>query len=151
VAVAIKAEGKTYVLDKYLPLATIDKWHNKWNKKWYSPKKVEKINENRLEPAKLSGLLSNETPTELDKVKIASEMKRLLNINKYADNPEGGTIKLMQWKKGAILYDDDEIVSYSLAQRLKTIMANEMIEANMIGNLEVDQKKNDLIFRLSLK
>jgi hypothetical protein len=57
----------------------------------------------------------------------------------------------MQWKKGAILYEDDEIVNYSLARRLKMLISREMLDVNHVINIKIDRKKDDLIFRIEVK
>jgi uncharacterized iron-regulated protein len=80
-------------------------------------------------------------------------MKRLLDISKSADNSKRDSLTILQWKKGTVLYDDDEIVNYSLAQKLKTIMANQVVDLNRVTNIAVDQigrKRDDLIFRIEL-
>jgi predicted transglutaminase-like protease len=143
-------ENKLYVLDKYLPLATIDRWHNRWHRCRFSNKKVEKAKGTSMESVELNSLLSTVNSSEPDTVKMAKEMKELLNIHGSLDNPKRDSLTIMKWKMGAILYDDDEIVNYSLAQRLKTEMSNEMIDINRVTNLAVDWKKDDLIFRVEL-
>jgi predicted transglutaminase-like protease len=151
VATGIVVGNKLYVLDKYLPLATIDKWHDKWNKSWFSPKKVEKVKENYMEKGKLGSLLSETRSSELDKDRIEKELERRLSIGRSMNDTKGDSIKLFQWKKGVILYDDDELVNYSLTQRLRNVITNEMIDVKKITKLSVEKKKNDLIFTVELK
>lgn len=153
VATGIKVGSKTYILDKYLPLTTSDRWHEKWNKAWYSEKNVEKAKGTFLEPVPLKSILLNTCGTKLDTHKLESEILSRLGIQRsedYSDNGEGSYFKILQLKKGAILYEDDEIVNYSLAQRLRTIISEEMIDINHIANVKIDRKKNDLIFRVRL-
>jgi predicted transglutaminase-like protease len=150
VATGIKVEKQLYVLDKYLPLATIDKWHDKWNKSWFSPKKVEKVKGSYIETVKLPSLLSNKSSSKLDVAVIENNLERLLNVQRSMEDVKGNSIKLLQWKKGVFLYDDEELVNYSLSQRLKTVISKEMIDVSNVKHLVVDRKKNDLIFRVEL-
>ena len=151
VAVGVKVQGRTYVLDKYLPVTTIDKWHEKWNKAWYSKKKVEMTNGVFLESTPLQSLLSNITISKLDTEKLSAEMSRRLGIhNLIAKASNSLTITVFQWKKGAILYENDVIVNSSLENRLRAILS-ETVDTNRIANLKIGQKKKDLIFQIELK
>jgi hypothetical protein len=78
-------------------------------------------------------------------------MKRRLNIQSSTIDTESVSFKIMQWKKGAILYEDDEIVNYSLARRLKMLISREMLDVNHVINIKIDRKKDDLIFRIEVK
>ena len=49
-------------------------------------------------------------------------------------------LKISQWKKGAVLYKDDDIVNYSLAQRLKTLLSKEKIDINHVANIIIERK-----------
>jgi predicted transglutaminase-like protease len=151
VAIGIIVEKKLYILDKYLPVTTIDRWHEKWNKSRFSTKKVEKAKGTCMESVDLNSLLSKTRQSELDTDKVANKLKTLLSIQNPTDDPEKGSLKILEWKKGAILYEDDEIVNYSLAQRLKTILSKEMIDINHVTNITIDKKKDDLIFQIKLK
>lgn len=150
VATGIMVEKKLYILDKYLPVATIDKWHERWHKGKFSDKTIERIKGTCLESVDLNCLLSKTSSSKLDTDKLANEMKRLLSIQRSTDDTKSASLKILQWKKGAILYEDDEIVNYSLAQRLKLIISGEMLDLNHVANIEIDRKKDDLIFRVKL-
>lgn len=150
VATGIMVEKKLYILDKYLPVATIDKWHERWHKGKFSDKTIERIKGTCLESVDLNCLLSETSSSKLDTDKLANEMKRLLSIQRPTDDKKSASLKILQWKKGAILYEDDEIVNYSLAQRLKMIISGEMLDVNHVANIEIDLKKDDLIFRVEL-
>jgi predicted transglutaminase-like protease len=150
VATGIMVSNKLYVLDKYLPLVTIDKWHEKWNKKWFSPKLVEKVKDGRLEKVKLKHLLPQKSQLHFNRANLEKELERQLNVHRSTKDAEGDPIKLLHWKKGAKLYSDDEIVNYSLSQRLKTIISAQAIEVKLIKRIIVEQNKDDLIFLLGL-
>ena len=150
VATAIKVENRFYVLDKYLPVVTIDKWHNLWHKRRFSTKKVEKVKGTSLETVDLKSVLIQTSSLKPDTDRLTNEMKRRLSIQSSADNSRKGSWTALHWKNGAVLYDDDEIVNHSLARRLKMMITNQMIDMNRITNLEIEQKKNDLILRVKL-
>lgn len=154
VAIGIKVEKKLYILDKYLPVTTIDRWHERWNKGRFSTKKVEKAKGTCLESVDLNSLLSKTRQLNLDTdtlARVANELERLLSIQNPTDDSKKGSLKILEWKKGATLYEDDEIVNYSLAQRLKTILSEEMININHVAKIIIDKKKDDLIFQIKLK
>jgi len=152
VAIGIFVEKKPYILDKYLPLTTIDRWHERWHKYRFSTKKVEKAKGTCLESVPLDSLLLKTSQLNLDtdtRGCLANKLERLLSIQNPIDDSKKGSLKI-EWKKGAILYEDDEIVNYSLAQRLKTILSKEMIDTNHVANITIDKKKDDLIFQIKL-
>jgi predicted transglutaminase-like protease len=154
VTIGIIVEKKPYILDKYLPLTTIDRWHERWHKCRFSTKKVEKAKGTCLESVPLDSLLLKTSQLNLDTDtlgRVANKLERLLSVQNPTHGPKKGSLKLWEWKKGAILYEDDEIVNYSLAQRLKTILSKEMIDINHVANITIDKKKDDLIFRIKLK
>jgi hypothetical protein len=60
------------------------------------------------------------------------------------------SFKILHWKKGAILYEYDNIVNYSVAQRLKTMLSKEKVDINRVANITIERKKDDLIFKAEL-
>ena len=151
VATGIMVEKKLYVLDKYLPVATIDKWNKRWHKGKHSDKRMERVTGHNLESVILNSFLSETPVAELNTEKLAIEMKKLLNIKEPTDDAEEASLSLWQWKRGAILYEDDEIVNYSLARLLKIKICGEMLEQNQISRIGIDRNKDDLVFRVSFK
>lgn len=77
-------------------------------------------------------------------------MIKLLNIKEQTSEAGLSSLEILRWKKGAILYEDDEIVNYSLARRLKVKISDEMLELSQIAKIEVIQDKNDLTFQISI-
>lgn len=150
VATGMMVDKKLYILDKWLPVVTIDRWHERWHKCRFSKKTVERVKGTCLESVDLNCLLSKTNLSRVDTDRLANELKRRLSIQSSIDT-EGVLLKIMQWKKGAILYEDDEIVNYSLARRLKMLISREMLDVNNVINIKIDQKKDDLIFRVDLK
>lgn len=174
VATGIIIGEKLYILDKYLPVVTIDKWHEKWHKGGFFSslfsrlplfsnlalfsKKVERLKGTSLESVDKcyekghkNCLLSKTSRVELNKDKLAKEMKRLLGIQSSVEDNKNATLKLPPWKKGAILYEDDEIVNYSLARRLRMLITTEMLEPSQIADLEIIQDIDDLRFEIKYK
>jgi len=151
VATGMMVNNKLYILDKWLPVVTLDKWHEKWHKNRFSKKTVEKAKGSHLETVDLNSLLSKTNSSTVDTDKLASELGKRLKIQSLIKDVEVVSFKIMQWKKGAILYEDDEIVNYSLARRLEMLISREMLDINHIMNLRINQRKHDLIFLLDLK
>lgn len=152
VATGIIVEKKLYILDKYLPVTTIDRWHEKWNKGRFSPKKVQKAKGTYLESVDLNDFLSKTRQSEFDKDTVANKLRTFLSIqNPTDDQKKSSWLKILEWKKGAVLYEDDEIVDYSLGQRLSTILSKQMIDINHVADIKIDKKKDDLIFHIKLK
>jgi predicted transglutaminase-like protease len=154
VSTGIMVGENLYILDKYLPVATFDKWHKRWHKRRLAlarDKKVERAEDVYMESVPLNSVLPKTNSSELDKNGLASELERLLNIQRSKEKSEKIPILILHWKKGAVLYEDDEIVNYSIAQRLKKMISNEKLDMNRIANIKVDLKKDDLIFQAGLK
>lgn len=133
-----------YMLDKQLPIVTIDKWHERWHKHRWSEKTMEKLKGNCLESVDIKSYLSKNKSTEPNIEKLATEMMTLLNIEEQTDDK---AVSLeIPWKKGAILYEDNEVVNYSLARRLETKISSELIRRSQITRIEISQQKDDLTF-----
>jgi predicted transglutaminase-like protease len=152
VATGIMVGEKLYILDKYLPVARFDEWHKLWHKRRFSDKKVEKAKDIYMESVPdLNSLLSKMSSSKLDTDKLAYELEKLLNIERSTHDSKKDPIVIWQWKNGAILYENDEIVNYSIAQRLKKIISNEILDKDRIANIKIDLSKHDFIFKIMLK
>ena len=152
VATGTMIENKLYILDKQLPVVTIDKWHERWHNRRHPDIRIERVKGQCLESVNLNSLLSETDTTELNTEKLATEMTRLLNIKESEDgDSEVSLLELLRWKRGAVLYEDNEIVNYSLARRLKMKISGEMLELNQATKIEIDRDKGDLIFRVIFK
>lgn len=154
VATGMMAYERLYVLDKWLPVVTFDRWHERWHKSRFSEKTVEKSKGTCLERVKINCLLSKTKSPKLDidKIeKLVNELKGRLKIQSSTIDTKGVSCKIWEWKKGAILYENDEVVNYSLARRLAMLISREMLDVSHIVNLRIDQRKDDLIFLLDLK
>ena len=146
VAAGVIIENKLYMIDQHLPIVTIDKWHKRNN----ADKNVAKLEGEHLEWIKLNSLLSKNTINKPNIKKLDYDMAKMLDIRESTTDTKFSELKI-RWKKGAMLYEDDEIVNYSLARWLKTKVSNEMVELTHVTKLEALPDGADLVFRISLK
>ena len=79
-------------------------------------------------------------------MKLARKMKKLLNVEEQPDDKATLLEVPILWEKGAILYEDDKLVNYSLARCLKMRISSELIEMNRIRGIEITHAKDDLTF-----
>jgi len=153
VATGIIIKNKLYMLDQRLPILTIRKWSNyrKFRKsdnieRFYPTKNIIKEVDKKL-------FLKIENNTNLDTQmlqKLTEKMSKFLGIENCID---GEPISYFEvpWKKGAILYEDNVMVNYSLARLLRIKISNELVELNQITRLQITHNDDDLIFRISFK
>lgn len=139
VATGITVDDRKYVLDKWLPVVTIEKWHERWK-----TKKLEKMKGGCLE---LEPVNFGKYP-EPDIQKLTIEMRKLLDLNKQEDESSGLPLEVYRWKKGWLLYEDNDIVNYSLSRLIKNKIHDQMIDLDQITKLEAIPDKDDLIFRI---
>lgn len=145
VATGIKIGNKIYMLDQRLPILTIDRWieYRKHRRK----DKIERfdpVKNNLHKVADKSALLQTKNKIELNTERLAKKIVDLLNIKEQ--NTDNVTSLKITWKNGVILYEEDELVDYSLARWLKRRISNELIKIEQITKIEVKHQKNDLIF-----
>jgi hypothetical protein len=108
---------------------------------------MEKVKGNCLESVDINSYLSKTKSTEPSTEKLATEMMKLLNIKEQTDDK--AILLEIPWKKGAKLYEDNEIVNYSLARRLETRISSELIRINQITRIEISRQNDDLTFLIS--
>jgi hypothetical protein len=139
IATGIMIQGRLYMLDQHLPILTIDKWDNRRHLK-----KIERFTRNGPKKVSINSFLSTTKPLSLDIKRIAVTMTKLLNIEEQSDD---GTISLeIPWKKGVKLYEENEMVDYSLARYLETKISSELMRINQITRIEISRHKDDLRF-----
>lgn len=148
VATGINIENRLYMLDQRLPILTIDRWND-----YRKPRKSDKIErfdpiKNTLRKADKKTFLQTKDKSDLNTEKLANRMTELLNIK---EQPDDKTISLQKsipipWKNGAILYEENEMVDYSLARCLETKISSELIRINQITRIEISRQKDDLTF-----
>jgi len=152
VATGINIENRLYMLDQRLPILTIDRWND-----YRKPRKLDGIErfdpiEKALQKADKRTFLHTKDKSELNTEKLAKKMSELLNIK---EQPDDKTFSLQKpipipWKNGAILYEENEMVDYSLARLLETKISSELIRINQITRIEIRRHKNDLTFLIAL-
>ncbi len=145
VATGINIENRLYMLDQRLPILTKDKWND-----YRKPKKSDRIE--KFDPIKKilqtdkRTFLQTKDKSELNTRNLAKRMTELLNIKEQQDDKTNSLQKPIRipWKNGAILYEENEMVDYSLARWLETKISRELIRINQITRIE--KEKDDLTF-----
>ena len=145
VATGIMIENRLYMLDQRLPILTIDKWKEYRHLKG----KLSKLENNSIILLDSKPFLSQTTAKLLDTQQLANTITKLLNIKEQDD--EGNFIVKIRWRKGTILYEDDEMVNYSLSRWLQTKISEELIEMSQITRIKVISEKQDIIFLIQFR
>ena len=114
----------------------------KWDKLWHL-KKLEKFTKNGLRTVDKKDFVPEVNKCGLDTEKLAMKMAELLNVRGRQVDDKTLPIEL---RKGAIKYEDDEIVNHSLARFLEMKISNELMKINKITGIEIKRQKEDLIF-----
>jgi hypothetical protein len=97
-------------------------------------------------------ILPKTNQSEIDWDKLSSKLEQIIGIQSSKDYSRDNSLQIWKWKKGTKLYEDDEIVNYSIAQRLEPIILREKINKNQITHIEIKRnKEDDLIFLVYLK
>ncbi len=148
VAAAAMVGGKMYVLDKHLPITTIDRWHERWHKGEFSEKTIEKVKGTTLETMSLESFLFESKSVQLDTVKLANEMSKRLGVQTSCEDARAASLKVFQWKKGALLCEDDEIVNYSLTRLLIMKLSSQMLGQHQLVALNIVREEDDLVFQV---
>jgi len=139
-ATGIMIENKLYMLDQRLPILTIDKWD-----KYRHLKKIERFTGTNLKSVDTNSFLSKTKTTSLNTEKLAVGMTKFLDIKEHAGD-EATLLLEIPWKKGAILYEDNEMTNYSLARYLKMRISSELIKTSQMTGIKTNRQKDDIIF-----
>lgn len=147
-AIGINIENRVYMLNQRLPILTKNRW-NAYRKprKWHKMIRFTPIKKS-VQTSKIIFSQTNDN-SEPNIENLAKRMTKLLNINEQTVDKTISFQESITWKNGAILYEDDEIVNYSLARYLKAKISDELLEVGQVTNLEVTKNKDDLIFQIS--
>ena len=150
VAVGIKTKNKCYVLDKRLPILSLDKWLIKWKKKadiYISklirdsrgkPKVTFSFSKHEKKPKKSKANLP-----KINTEKLTEEIAKILGIKQssHKDDPDF-EVALSNY---AIYYDDDEIIKYSLIRAIKNRLESEFCgNMDKISKVDISQNERDL-------
>lgn len=138
VAVGIISNGQLYMLDQKLPLLTI----HQWDKKVESKETIHKLSDGKIELIKD---ISNFNNNSIDLTSLRKELIRILNANEELATNRS-LVKVLNWRRGALLYTmNDDVVNYSLSQRIKFECLTELMELEKMC-LKVEENNDDLHF-----
>jgi hypothetical protein len=146
-ATGIMIQNRLYMLDEHLPVLTIDKWKNVRHLK-----KIEQFTANGPKKVCVNSVLPTTKPMPLDISldafkRIEFKMRQLLDIKEQTgDKATSLKIPPILWKNGAKLYEENEMVDYSLARWLKIKISSELIELNQVTEIEIGHQEYDLSF-----
>ncbi len=162
IAVMVKLRGRYYILDKKLPVLTMDKWFAKNNHLMrLSLRKiaVTYVSELRRESEgmpvdiefknyeKISMSDFSEKPINTEK--LTKEVTKLLKISQTPQKEEPDFKITMP--NFATYYEDDEIVIYSMARAIKNKLESEFCgNTDKISRIEITQNGKDLIVKVYL-
>jgi predicted transglutaminase-like protease len=142
VAPGIKLNDKIYILDQTLPISTLEKWGNFYNKgstKYKTLKIVEEQNSKFLNLSNNAYFDASTSNTTIDLEALSMKISNILAINNQSSGNKKFVKPLKNLKK---FYEDDEVISYSLARAIKNRLSDELCgEIKRITKLEI--KYND--------
>jgi predicted transglutaminase-like protease len=143
-ATGIYVKDRLYMLDQRLPILTIDRWIDYRRHK--KSDTIKRFDPSKQTPQKVDKepFLHTKIAQELNTERLAKRIAELLNI-KERTNAKAFSLEIL-WKKGSILYEEDEMVDYSLARWLEMQLSDELIKINQIIKVEINPKKDDLAF-----
>lgn len=130
-----------YMLDQRLPVLTKGRWND-----YRKPKKSDKIEwfdftKNILK--KVNKRAFHISKPRVDTEKLAYKMENLLNVKRGRVGNK--TVKIRLIKN---LYEDDEMVNYSLARYIKMKAADGIVDIERLTKIEAAIEKDDIIILL---
>ena len=152
VATGISIGNELYLLDQRLPILTKDRWNDyRKPKKSDNVEKFDSVKKTLKKFDKKTSFLQTKGKSELNTEKLAKLTKRMGELLNIREQPNDKMISFnkplaIPWKSGAILYEENEMIDYSLARRLETKISSERIRINQITMIEIIPQKNDLTF-----
>jgi len=156
VATGVKIKDKIYMLDQKLPIRTLDKWLEVWNKKKATLYKLEKVhtdNSIKLKLSKVGQYPRNKTKNDNDYEeylqKLECEINKMFGLNKALKKGKPVKIKL----KNFVQYcENDEIVEYSILRLLKNKIEAELCSnVSRISGIELLKQNSDIILKCFFK
>jgi predicted transglutaminase-like protease len=151
VAAGIYIENRLYMLDQRLPILTIDRWSDYRKPKISDRVEIfDPIKTTLREGRPIGSYLQTRIKSEPNIEDLAKRMTELLNKR---EQPDGKTISLQEpipilWKKGYILYEENEMTDYSLVRYLEMKISSEQIRKNQIARIELSRDGDDLTFQI---
>jgi predicted transglutaminase-like protease len=156
VATGIYIENRLYMLDQRLPILTKGRWDD-----YRKPKKSDTIErfdpiKDTLQKADKGPFLETKNKPELNTEKLARLSRRLTELLNIKEQPNDKAISRQKpipipWKNGAKLYEENEMIDYSLARFLATKISSELVEISQITKIEISCEKDDLIFQIHVR
>jgi predicted transglutaminase-like protease len=158
VATGAKVEKEMFVIDQHLPLLTI----NQWCKREFGSddeskipllyRKVEKLQNGHIELIPIRLFLSKEKMKKPNENELSLKFSGLLNIEERPVFADAIAVENLLWEKGADLYNNNEIIDYSLARLLKIKISNDIVETNQITKLRLILKENgNMNYKITFK
>jgi predicted transglutaminase-like protease len=156
VAVAIKSDGKFFVLDQRLPILTLDKWKEKWrlrfNKKDLDIDTLEiylekdKVEVRTIKMDNISFILDKSDIEELIK-----KLKELLKLQTQEAKEQTDPNLEFPVKNIVPLFCNENLFKDSLIELVKNKIEDELVgNINEIKNVDIELKNEDLILKIWL-
>jgi len=169
VATAIKIRDKLYVLDQKLPVLTLEKWMELWNKKMSKSimfrlfshifrvfkggevQILEMVLDGRIETKNVSSKrLDKKDAPKIDVDNLTDRVAQNMGMDQFSEKNK--SILEIPLKNFAICYEKDEIVEYSLLRAIENKLEYELCgNRENITKIEITQNKTDLILKAYLK
>lgn len=154
VATGVKIKDKIYMLDQKLPICTLDKWLEVWNKKKVTLYKLEKVHTDnsielrfsKVERYPQNGIRDNNKNNDDNYgecfQKLEQEINRMFGLDRTQETINFAEIKP---KKNFIRYwENDEIVEYSILRLLKNNIEAELCSnVNRMTKIKLIRQDND--------
>lgn len=144
----LKLDGKYYILDQRLPVSTKDRWLERRGKE-EADVHLLKLKEGGKELAldEQEGLtLSDNEKVAVDTEELAEGVAKDLGIeqSREGDSPDSE----ITMENHASLYDDDEIVRYSMIRAIKNRLSDELSgNVDKVSRIEIEQDEEDLVLK----
>lgn len=152
VATGIKIKDKIYMLDQKLPIRTLDKWLEVWNKKKVTLYKLEKVYTDTSIELKFSKVgqypkkKENEPKNKRDEwlKRFESELNELFRAKNTLTTKRCSEVSI-PLKNLLKSYENDEIVEYSLLRLLKNTIEDKLCSnVNKINKIKLTTQDDDL-------
>lgn len=154
VAAGIEINGKLYILDQKLSVMTLDGWLRIWNRKIatvYRLKILDSKSKRKLKLEKRGIAKLKDQSTRINVERLTEEVVKLIGV-KQVDYGEGAVAKIPLPSKLTKCYEDDEIVTYSMARTIKLKLENEFCSNfKNIEKIGIRQDGEDLVVEVCFK
>jgi len=170
VATAIEIKGRMYVLDQKLPITTRDKWIEKWSRRYFDgfwPRLLSYFNIRKRMPLEVYKMIEENGETRVKKVfhqkirdvsdvpkvnegALTNKIASKLGISQMSEKLEPNA--KITLKDFALLYDESEIVEFSLLKAIKNKLDSELCDnIKKVTKIEVFQNGSDLTLAVYMR